>query len=208
MYYYLYQITNLVNNKIYVGVHTTSNMNDGYMGSGKVIRSAIAKHGVLNFRKDILEYFENAESMYAREREVVTESFLLREDVYNLRRGGDGGFDYINNNLDLVERNTKASRNGRDKKSKTLKNLWESGLYQKRAVNDNFKEAAKTAFLNKKHTAETKEKIKQSVVGKQSGTNNSQYGTMWITDGSVSKKIKNDDIIPDGWVRGRACKLK
>lgn len=36
-YYYIYQITNLVNAKIYVGVHKTKDLNDGYMGSGKVI---------------------------------------------------------------------------------------------------------------------------------------------------------------------------
>jgi group I intron endonuclease len=96
MFYYLYQITNLVNNKIYVGIHKTKNLNDGYMGSGKVIKSAIEKYGIGNFKKDILETFEDDEAMYAREKEFVNAEFLLREDVYNLRRGGFGGFDYIN----------------------------------------------------------------------------------------------------------------
>ena len=96
MFYYLYQITNLVNNKIYVGVHKTLEMADGYMGSGKVITRAIEKHGINNFRKVILETFDSDKEMYAREKEVVTEEFLSREDVYNLRRGGTGGFDYIN----------------------------------------------------------------------------------------------------------------
>ena len=95
-YYYLYQITNLVNAKIYVGVHKTSDINDEYMGSGKVIRSAIQKYGANNFKKDILEFFDTSEAMYAREKEIVTDEFLLREDVYNLRRGGTGGFDYLN----------------------------------------------------------------------------------------------------------------
>ena len=36
------------------------------MGSGKVIRSAITKHGIENFTKVVLESFENAEAMYAR----------------------------------------------------------------------------------------------------------------------------------------------
>lgn len=96
MFYYLYKITNLVNNKIYVGVHKTKNLNDGYMGSGKIICSAIKKHGIVNFEKTILKTFDTSEEMYASEKELVTEEFLKREDVYNLRRGGSGGFDYIN----------------------------------------------------------------------------------------------------------------
>lgn len=95
-YYYIYQITNLVNGKIYVGVHKTKNLDDGYMGSGKIIRRAILKHGIENFKKDILEFFDMPESMYLREKEIVTKEFLARSDVYNLRRGGTGGFDYIN----------------------------------------------------------------------------------------------------------------
>ena len=97
-HYYLYQITNNLSKKIYVGVHQTGNLDDGYMGSGKVIRRAIDKHGIENFTKVILETFENAEAMYAREAQVVNEEFLLREDVYNLRRGGQGGWDFLNKN--------------------------------------------------------------------------------------------------------------
>ena len=41
MYYYLYKITNKINQKVYIGVHTTSNMEDGYMGSGKYLKRAI-----------------------------------------------------------------------------------------------------------------------------------------------------------------------
>lgn len=67
------------------------------MGSGKILNHAIEKYGIANFRKDILEYFDSAEEMFAREKELVNEEFLLREDVYNIRRGGYGGFDYINN---------------------------------------------------------------------------------------------------------------
>ena len=98
MFFYLYQITNLVNNKIYIGVHSTKDIDDGYMGSGVNIQSAIKKYGVDSFKKDILHTFDNADDMYAKEKEIVTEEFLLREDTYNLRVGGTGGFDYINKN--------------------------------------------------------------------------------------------------------------
>lgn len=95
-YHMLYKTTNLVNGKIYIGVHKTEDINDPYMGSGKRLLLAIEKYGVKNFEKTILEYFDDAESMYAREKEIVNKEFLCREDVYNLKVGGEGGFDWIN----------------------------------------------------------------------------------------------------------------
>ena len=72
IYYYLYKITNLLNGKIYVGIHKTKNINDSYMGSGKVIRRAIDKYGIENFQKNILEYFTNYDDMLKREKEIVS----------------------------------------------------------------------------------------------------------------------------------------
>ncbi len=35
------------------------------------------------------------------------------------------------------------------------------------------------------------------------GSGNTQYGMMWITDGSINKKIPKDEDIPSGWQKGR-----
>ena len=51
------------------------------------------------------------------------------------------------------------------------------------------------------HTDETRKKISESM----KGSGNSQYGTMWITDGNNNKKIKKDQKIPENWTKGRNC---
>lgn len=95
-HYLIYQVTNLLNNKIYVGKHETFNIEDRYFGSGKIITAAIKKHGIENFEFKILIDLKNEEEMNLLEKLVVTEEFCRRDDVYNIKVGGDGGWDHVN----------------------------------------------------------------------------------------------------------------
>jgi dissimilatory sulfite reductase (desulfoviridin) alpha/beta subunit len=84
MYYTVYKTTNQVNGKFYIGTHKTVDLNDDYIGSGKYLKYAIEKHGIENFKKEILFVFDNPEEMFAKETEIVTEDFLAEENTYNI----------------------------------------------------------------------------------------------------------------------------
>lgn len=91
MFYILYKTTNLKNGKIYVGIHSTENMDDGYLGSGTNLKTAIKKYGRDSFTREILKVCSSYEELCHEERLIVTEEFCLRRDTYNTEIGGAGG---------------------------------------------------------------------------------------------------------------------
>jgi group I intron endonuclease len=204
MFYLVYKITNTVNGKTYIGCHKTKDKNDGYMGSGKLLKRAIQKYGADKFTKEIIAECSCSEEMFAKEKELV----ILNDMSYNMKSGGEGGFDYLNETGLNTSWKNKEERD--NKISKSIKHKWDTDPNFAKSVRDrlgirtdNFIESAKVSFLGKSHTDKTKEKIKRAVSGKHVGSLNSQYGTVWITDGVANKKINKTDSIPDGWRRGR-----
>lgn len=217
MFYTVYQIINKVNGKIYIGKHQTKDLNDRYMGSGKYLHSAISKYGIDNFSKEILFQFNSEAEMNAKEAELVTADFCLREDTYNLCPGGQGGWGY-NNTIDgqklrqhsykkwsAAGTNTFKQNFDNDEEFRNLhiNHLKNIGIKGVEVIKEKYPNGI---FYGMSHTKDTKNKIGEANSKHQRGSGNSQYGTFWITNGKENKKIKQEDTIPEGWYRGRKLK--
>ena len=211
MYHTIYKITNLINGKIYIGKHSTNIIEDNYFGSGKLIRRAIEKYGLINFKKEILFIYGNEIEAYSKEKEIVNEDFIYRKDVYNIIIGGDS-FESINSNEKL--------RKAKNKKAALIMNsiTWKDIEFRKRQTDKMIvqnKKLHKEGILKsvdwtgKKHTDESKEKMSKKAK-LRIGDKNSSFGTCWIYNENGSRKIKNEDLeiyLNEGWIKGRKMKI-
>ena len=101
--YIVYKTTNLINNKIYIGVHLIdTSKSDTYIGCGVTSKKisnprtafhfAVLKYGYDNFKRETLFEFpfteQGMQDAYKKEEELVNSKFLKRKDVYNRALGG------------------------------------------------------------------------------------------------------------------------
>jgi hypothetical protein len=217
MLYTVYKITNLVNNRFYIGVHKTTNPFDAYLGSGKMIRRAINKYGKSNFKKDILHIFDNSLDAFQMEANLV-ETFRDNPLSYNIAPGGMGGMMQVlladGKNVCISEqrrRDPTLSSRAIEKAKKVKRELekdknseWYRSMVQNISkARKNSKFPSNFIYLNRDQSFQEKRKLAFSKSGHGKGQNNSQFGTMWITDGSSSIKVPRESSIPDGWRKGR-----
>src|ERR1700693_3452045 len=102
MKHYVYMIINMINEKFYIGKHSSKNPeNDGYYGSGVAIKNAVKKHGKENFDKLILSFHTTSDEAYAEEARLVTAEYLLKYKgiTYNRELGGKG---FANDTMTVV----------------------------------------------------------------------------------------------------------
>lgn len=88
LYHYLYKVINKVNGKYYIGVHNTKNINDGYAGSGTLLKKAFQKYGEIAFDRVILMYYDSKELASQAEANFITAEMLASDDCYNIQPGG------------------------------------------------------------------------------------------------------------------------
>jgi hypothetical protein len=203
IHHYIYRVTCLISRKYYIGMHSTSNLEDGYFGSGKILKRSLNKYRKFNHVVEILEWLPDRSSLKLREKEIVNENLLKDEMCMNLQLGGAGGFSSEEHQKKAQESSRKSYihrlKNDKDFFKKISDSKIANNLGNQYAIGNK-------SFSGKTHSEETKRKIGESNSVKQKGSNNSQYGKCWITNEIESKKINKGDIILEGWRLGRKIK--
>ena len=83
----IYKITNLMNNKIYIGQQYKDRPT--YLGSGKLIRQAILKYGKENFKKEVLQKCNSTAELDKYEIYWIKELDATNREIgYNISEGG------------------------------------------------------------------------------------------------------------------------
>lgn len=187
MFHFVYKTINLINRKEYIGVHSTRKVDDGYIGSGKLIRQAIEKYGKENFEYVVLAEFDTRQEALERERELVTPEYVEQPHVYNLRVGGEGGSATgaghpwaQRENAEDVRQKISDAQKGRPVPEWKRKQIAESlmGKYT----------GEKSGRFGKKASDETRRKL--SEVGR--GRKHTEEARRKISEGNKGKKMTED----------------
>jgi hypothetical protein len=210
---FIYKTTCLITGRYYIGLHSTSNLDDAYLGSGTRLWKSIKKYGKKNHKREILEFLPDRKALAAREREIVDESIINDPMCMNLMKGGEAG-GFINDSHQI-----KCASAGGQRTASLIK----EDLDYAEAHSLKMSIANKRAYLNGKiaktpdwsgrsHSAEAKQKIATANSIQQSGEKNSQFGTRWMhLPGGKPVKVKLaelDHYAKEGYLLGRVSSNK
>lgn len=166
------------------------------MGSGRELKQDIHKLGRENFKREILFDFDNFTDMDNKEKELVTEEFIAREDTYNIRIGGQNS---CLSDINSIERKKfyfllKTNKEFRKRFSQKVSEVVKRG-------HSNHPERYKAPPINswwfgRHHTDETKRKIRIKNSLRLSGENNTFYGKRWVSDMINEISYPQDKSIP------------
>lgn len=205
MKHIVYLTTNLVNGKRYVGKHKVGANSDSYLGSGIRIKSAIAKYGRENFKRQILHECSSDSEANELERQEIQ----LKQPEYNLHPGGSGGWSHVNDKtLDPAFLRSRAKlgrqatnailaeRYGSDwrkhlcalARSEKARQIKDGSLVIKRT--NRGLSGERNGMYGKSHTKQTRERMSTKKCGKK----NSQHGKKWVTNGLNTIPVRQAEI--------------
>lgn len=151
---YIYKTTCLITGKYYIGMHRTYRKNDGYIGSGLLLKRSIKKYGLENHIFEILEYCDTIESLCKREEEIINEELLQDKLCMNLKLGGIGGATMTGRKMSQETKDKiRKSRTGIKHKEETKKRISEK---VSKILIGNQRAKGSKGWIGKKHKEESK----------------------------------------------------
>lgn len=181
MDYFVYETTNLINGKKYIGKHKGL-INDDYLGSGNCLLAAIKKYGKENFIRKILFIAKDEQEAYDKEKELIAFYHAIeREDYYNISSGQNLNSNYIDN----TDRSYTKTPEYRYKMSIACSGE-KNGMYGKHHTEESKKKMSEShkgiaagernGMYGKHHTEESKKKMSENSKGINCGEKNGMYG--------------------------------
>lgn len=168
----IYKTTNLINGKIYVG--SDKNNNPNYLGSGKLLKKSIEKHGRENFKKEILCECKSIKDLIEKEGFWIKSLQSNKREIgYNISSNYFGG-DTISNDPNREERRIKLSKSLLGKKKVPMSDITKRKLS---ALN-----------IGKTHSIETRLKISQ----KASGRNHTEQAKKAMSLSKIGIRVSED----------------
>jgi len=183
----IYKITNLINQKIYIGKTTRGldvRMNEHINRADKnhcmLISRAIAKYGEKHFKIEELD--RNIDKSKLNELEKYWINFYNSNNIahgYNLTTGGDGGdiIGSLPNKLEIYERRADSNR-GKVRSEECRQRISDASPNRGKKMSCEQKEKLRQHNLGKVHSEETKKKISISCLGRK---------TSEVTKAKISK---------------------
>lgn len=154
MFGYIYETTNLVNGKTYIG-KKQGEFDKTYYGSGMILKRALKKYGKENFEVIVLSSYNSEDDLNNAEVTFIE----TRNPCYNIARGGAGGDT-------LARADAEYKHEVIGKRAKGLKNAWNNvSDEQRRQWGENISKAKKgiaTLPVDYTHSEEVKQRIRES----------------------------------------------
>jgi hypothetical protein len=157
-------------------MHSTDNIDDGYVGSGLRLWRSIKKHGKENHKVEILEYLPTRHALALREEELVNKVLLKDPLCMNLITGGRGDWGW-------------SSRANSANRIQRLSEIWDIPGYR-----ENFKDKT----VGRKRSIETKTKLKSkwtpqrrlAQAGRLRAQTAARFKDYWLTHETQREKLE------------------
>ena len=204
---YIYKTTNLITNKIYIGQHIAKiNENKRYFGSGKLLKKSIKKHGIKNFKNEILEYCKDIDELNDREIFWISELNSTNLNIgYNITCGGKQFFPTeefirrckeIRNNISNEKKNEWYSNISKTMIERGTSKGENNSMYGKEYTKERQEKCAKSKKENKENHKYYTEEYRNAMSVRNTGDNNPNFDNKWsdAQKENLSKYLLENEI--------------